>query len=113
MRRKNMRNSLRILLVVLLCIFWLAPEVFAAKLVCISKENLRGEQTVNNCLVQGEKFAIVEPDGSVRILSNQEVELMRKLNPKAFEQKAFGIVYMKEAPEIPKLPPLATPKKYQ
>jgi hypothetical protein len=108
-----MRNSLRILLVVLLCIFWLAPEVFAAKLICVSKEQLRGEETVNNCLVKGEKFAIVDPDGSVRVLSKEDVEVMKKINPKAFEQKAYGIVYMKEAPEIPKLPPLATPKKYQ
>jgi hypothetical protein len=113
MRRKNMRNSLRILLVVLLCIFWLAPEVFAAKLICVSKEQLRGEETVNNCLVKGEKFAIVDPDGSVRVLSKEDVAVMKKINPKAFEQKAYGIVYMKEAPEIPKLPPLATPKKYQ
>jgi hypothetical protein len=108
-----MRNSLRILLVVLLCIFWLAPEVFAAKLICVSKEQLRGEETVNNCLVKGEKFAIVDPDGSVRVLSKEDVAVMKKINPKAFEQKAYGIVYMKEAPEIPKLPPLATPKKYQ
>jgi hypothetical protein len=113
LKRKNMRISLRVLLMVLLCILWLAPDVFAAKLICISKEKLRGEETVNNCLVKGEQFAIVEADGSVRIMNKQEIELMRKLNPKAFEQPAYGIVYQKEAPEIPKLPPLAVPKGYQ
>lgn len=105
-----MRVSVRALILVLLGIFWLASGAFAAKLICISKEKLRGEETINNCLVKGERFAIVEADGSVRIMSKEEIELMRKLNPKAFEQPAYGIVYQREAPEIPKLPPLAVPK---
>ena len=31
---------------------------------------------------------------------------------KLFEEKAYGIIYLKEAPELKKLPPLATPKVY-
>lgn len=89
-----------------------ASSAFADKLVCISNENLRGEMTVNNCLLKGEKFAIVDQYGGVRIISPEEAAVMKKLNPKLFEEKAYGIIYLKEAPELKKLPPLATPKLY-
>jgi len=94
-----------------LCVLWLATGVFAAKLICISKETLRGEETINNCLVKGGRFALMGPDGSVSIMSNEEIELTKKLNPKAFEQPAYGTIYQREAPEIPKLPPLVVPKQ--
>jgi hypothetical protein len=55
----------------------------------------------------------MEPDGSVQIMSDEEIELMKKLNPKAFEQPAYGTIYQREAPEIPKLPPLVVPKQAQ
>jgi hypothetical protein len=90
-----------------------ASSVWAEKLVCVSSEKLRGEETVGNCLDRGEKFAIVDDKGGVRILSRQEFELMKSLNPKLTEMKAYGIIYLKEAPEMKKLPPMATPKKYQ
>jgi hypothetical protein len=94
---------------------WLlvASSAWADKLVCISKEDLRGEMTVNNCLLKGEKFAIVDHYGGVRIISPEEAAVMKKLNPKLFEEKAYGIIYLKEAPELKKLPPMATPKLYQ
>jgi hypothetical protein len=107
-----MRGS-RVLILMFLCILWLAPDVFAARLICISKETLRGEETINNCLVKGGRFALIEPDGSVRIMSDEEIALMKKLNPKAFEQPAYGTTYQREAPEIPKLPPLVVPKQAQ
>jgi hypothetical protein len=90
-----------------------ASSAWADKLICVSNEKLRGEETVGNCLTRGEKFAIVDENGGVRILSRQEFELMKALNPKLTEMKAYGIVYLKEAPEMKKLPPLATPKHYQ
>jgi hypothetical protein len=90
-----------------------AASAWADKLVCISNENLRGEMTVNNCLEKGEKFAIVDQYGGVRIISPEEARVMKRLNPKLFEEKAYGIIYLKEAPAMPKLPPMATPKKYQ
>jgi hypothetical protein len=90
----------------------MASVAFADKLVCISNENLRGEMTVNNCLLKGEKFAIVDQYGGVRMISSEEAAVMKKLNPKLFEEKAYGIIYLKEAPEMKKLPPLATPKLY-
>ena len=90
-----------------------ASSAFADKLVCVSNENLRGEMTVNNCLLKGEKFAIVDQYGGVRMISPEEAAVMKRLNPKLFEEKAYGIIYLKEAPELKKLPPLATPKLYQ
>ena len=90
-----------------------ASSALADKLICVSNEKLRGEETIGNCLTRGEKFAIVDDKGAVRILSREEFELMKKLNPKLTEMKAYGIVYLKEAPEMKKLPPMATPKLYQ
>ena len=106
-----MRSSLMVLILVLLGILWFAHGVFANKLICISKESLRGEETINNCLVKGGRFALMEPDGSVHIMSDEEIDLMKKLNPKAFDQSAYGTTYQMEAPEIPKLP--GVPKKAQ
>jgi hypothetical protein len=99
-------------LVLTICLL-LAASALADKLVCISNEKLRGEETIANCLARGEKFAIVDEKGAVRILSREEFDLMKKLNPKLMEMKAYGIVYLKEAPELKKLPPMATPKLYQ
>jgi hypothetical protein len=38
--------------------------------------------------------------------------MMKKLNPRFFEEKAYGMIYLEEAPELQKLPPLATPQLY-
>lgn len=98
-------------LVVILLVAMLAVSALADKLICISNEKLRGEETVANCLARGEKFAIVDERGAVRILSKEEFDVMKRINPKLLEMKAFGIVYLKEAPEMKKLPPLAVPKQ--
>jgi hypothetical protein len=90
----------------------LVGSAWADKLVCISNQKLRGEMTVNNCLLKGEKFAVVDQYGGVRIISPDEAAVMKKLNPKLFEEKAYGIIYLKEAPEMQKLTPLSIPKKY-
>jgi hypothetical protein len=106
---------LKLICGLLALIMWLvmASSALADKLVCISKENLRGETTINNCLLKGEKFAIVDQYGGVRIITPEEAQVMKKLNPKIFEEKAYGIIYLKEAPEMPPMPPMATPKRYQ
>jgi hypothetical protein len=108
MRTKIVAGVLALTVAVLL-----ASSAMADKLVCISKQKLRGEMTVNNCLLKGEKFAIVDQYGGVRIISPEEAQVMKKLNPRLFEEKAYGIIYLKEAPEMKKLPPTATPKLYQ
>jgi len=80
------------------------PGAGGAKLLCVSKKELKGEETVASCLAKGERFAIVDPYGIVHILTPEEVELTKAFNPKAFESRAFGMKYSKEAPALPPLP---------
>jgi hypothetical protein len=75
-----------------------------AKLLCVSKKELKGEETVASCLAKGERFAVVDPYGLVRILTPEEVELTKAFNPKAFETRAYGMKYQKLAPVLPPLP---------
>ena len=98
------------LVVIFLTVILLATSsALADKLVCVSNEKLRGEETVTACLARGEQFAIVDKKGIVRILSREEFALMKKINPELLEMKAYGIVYLREAPEMKKLPRLAIP----
>ena len=101
------------LLVVVVAVFFVsslatAEKVGSAKLLCVSKTTLKGQETVASCLAKGERFAVVDPYGMVRILSPEEVELTKAFNPKAFETRAFGMKYIKQAPT---LAPLAVPKE--
>jgi hypothetical protein len=75
-----------------------------AKLLCVSKQDLKGQETVASCLAKGERFAVVDPYGMVRILTPEEVELTKAFNPKAFETRAFGMKYIQLAPPLPQLP---------
>ena len=75
-----------------------------AKLLCVSKQDLKGSETVASCLAKGERFAVVDPYGLVRILTPEEVELTKAFNPKAFETRAFGMKYIQLAPPLPQLP---------
>ncbi len=75
-----------------------------AKLLCVSKSELKGEETVSSCLAKGERFAIVDQYGIVHILTPEEVELTKAFNPKVFETRAFGMKYKKEAPTLAPLP---------
>jgi hypothetical protein len=93
-----------LLLLVLASLFLLASLAQAQKLLCVSSQTLKGEETVNSCLTKGERFALVDQYGLVKILNPEEVELTRAFNPKAFEARAFGVKYFKEAPYIPPLP---------
>jgi hypothetical protein len=77
------------------------PQV---KLLCVSQQALKGEETVGSCLAKGERFAVVDQYGLVRILTPEEVELTKAFNPKAFEIRAYGIHYEKLAPVIAPLP---------
>jgi hypothetical protein len=96
------------LIVALVAICFVATAVLAAaggaKLLCVSKKELKGEETVASCLAKGERFAIVDPYGIVRILTPEEVEMTKAFNPKAFETRAFGMTYQKLAPPLPPLP---------
>ena len=92
------------LILVLASLFLLASLAQAEKLLCVSSQNLKGEETVNSCLTKGERFAVVDQYGLVRILTPEEVELTKAFNPKVFDSRAFGVKYFKAAPYIPPLP---------
>jgi len=82
----------------------MAQAKAGAKLLCVSKKELKGEETVASCLAKGERFAIVDQYGIVHILTPEEVELTKAFNPKAFETRAFGMKYQKLAPKLEPLP---------
>lgn len=84
--------------------FAMAQAKSGAKLLCVSKKELKGEETVASCLAKGERFAIVDASGIVHILTPEEVELTKAFNPKAFETRAFGMKYQKLAPVIAPMP---------
>jgi hypothetical protein len=95
------------LVVAIVAVFFVTTAVVAAggaKLLCVSKKNLKGEQTVASCLAKGERFAVVDPYGLVRILTPEEVDLTKAFNPKAFETRAFGMKYIQLAPPLPAMP---------
>ena len=91
------------LLMVVVAVFFVSSVATAqgAKLLCVSKKEMKGEDTVASCLAKGERFAVIDPYGMVRILSPEEIELTKAFNPKAFQTRAFGMKYQKEAPTIP------------
>jgi hypothetical protein len=107
-----MRSKLLVgLLVVVVAVFFVsslatAQQLGSAKLLCVSKKELKGEETVASCLAKGERFAIVDPYGMVRILSPEEIALTKAFNPKAFETRAYGMPYIQLAPALPPLPSL-------
>ena len=74
------------------------------KLLCVSKSELKGEETVSSCLAKGERFAIVDSYGIVHVLTPEEVELTKAFNPKVFETRAFGMKYRQQAPTLAPLP---------
>ncbi len=92
------------LMLAVVAVMLIASGAMAAKLLCVSKETLKGEETVDSCLAKGESFAVVDDYGLVRILSKEEVALTKAFNPKAFQSRAFGIKFQKEAPPLPAMP---------
>ena len=76
------------------------------KLLCVSNQTLKGEETVATCLAKGDKFAVIDEYGIVHIMTPEEVALTKAFNPKIFQMRAYGEKYQKEAPIMP-LPPSA------
>jgi len=103
-----MRSKLLVgLMVALVAVFFIRTAAVAAggaKLLCVSKQDLKGQETVASCLAKGERFAVVDQYGIVHILTPEEVELTKAFNPKAFETRAFGMHYQKMAPTLAPLP---------
>jgi len=71
-----------------------------AKLLCVSNQELRGQESVSSCLAKGDEFALVDQYGVVHVLTPREVALTKAFNPQIFQQRAFGIHYQSEAPML-------------
>jgi hypothetical protein len=106
-----MRSKLVVgLMVALAAVFFISSIAVAQqkiggdKLLCVSKKELKGEETVASCLAKGERFAVIDQYGIVHILTPEEVELTKAFNPKAFETRAYGMKYEKQAPKLAPLP---------
>jgi hypothetical protein len=104
MEEINMRKKVIVLVLTLGLALMLATTASAQKLLCISKQNLKGQQTVDSCLAQGNRFAVVDKYGLVRVLTPEEVALSKAINPKVFQTRAFGMKYIRLAPPLPPLP---------
>ncbi|MDD2901919.1 MAG: succinylglutamate desuccinylase [Syntrophales bacterium] len=98
------KKFLAALLISMVTVLLALSGAFAAKLLCVSHQELKGETTVAKCVDQGMEFAIMDAQGFVRILTPREIEMTRSINPKAFETKAFGVNFHHLAPVIPPLP---------
>jgi hypothetical protein len=85
-------------------VMFIASGAMAAKMLCVSNQKLKGEDTVASCLAKGERFAIVDDYGIVHIMTPEEVQLTKAFNPKALQSRAFGFNFQKEAPIIPLMP---------
>ncbi len=102
-----MRSKLVVgMILAVVAVMLIASGAMAQKLLCVSKKDLKGQETVDSCLAKGERFAVVDQFGIVRILTPEEVALTKAFNPKAFQLRAYGMQFQREAP---KLPPLAVP----
>ena len=88
----------------MVAVMFVASGAMAAKMLCVSNQQLKGEDTVASCLAKGEKFAIVDDYGIVHIMTPEEVELTKAFNPKALQTRAFGFKFQKEAPIMPLAP---------
>ena len=91
----------------------LVSDLWACRSVHIAKGRLTGEDLKEKFLPGNEGFAMMDEPGIIRFLRPAKVQRMKNLPPKLFEERALGIDYLKEAPELKKLPPLATPKLSQ
>lgn len=95
-----MKTKLWLILIVLGFILIHTSSPFAAKLLCISSEEHKGDQTVSSCLAKGEEFAIVDDYGIVHILSPREIALTKAFNPQILEQRAYSMRYQELAPAV-------------
>ncbi len=96
------RRSSKILIFCLaftLCVTSVALAA-GAKLLCVTNQELKGQQDVSSCLAKGEEFAIVDQYGIVHVLTPREVALTKAFNPQLFQQRAFSMRYGEKAPEL-------------
>ncbi|MCL4500764.1 MAG: succinylglutamate desuccinylase [Deltaproteobacteria bacterium] len=90
-------------------IFIITSSAFAEKLLCVSRQEIRGEETVGQCLAKGDRFAVMDDQGRVRLVGPQEMEALRKYRPEILEMRAYGLKCTELAPDIPRGKPLRPP----
>jgi hypothetical protein len=96
-----MRSKLMVVLVLALAVGLVANAAFADKLICITNKSLKGDTTtVGECMAKGDQFAVVDKMGVPHILTKEEADVLQKTNPGSMNLKAYGLDYMKEAPEM-------------
>jgi hypothetical protein len=97
-----MKKSFMVLVMSLVAVMFIASSALAAgaKLLCVSNQELKGQESVSSCLARGEEFAIVDQYGIVHVLTPREVELTKAFNPQLFQQRAFSMRYGEKAPEL-------------
>jgi hypothetical protein len=97
-----MKKSLMVLVMSLVTVMFIASVALAAgaKLLCVSNQELKGQESISSCLAKGEEFAIVDQYGIVHILTPREVELTKAFNPQLFQQRAYSLRYGSKAPEL-------------
>ena len=107
------RKSFKILILSLALTLCVTPVAFAAgaKLLYVSNQTLKGQETVSSCLAKGEEFAIVDQYGVVHILTPREVALTKAFNPKLFQQRAFSLKYESMAPTLKVFGSVPLPQK--
>ena len=94
------RKLIVVLVLSVVTTLFLVSGALAAKLLCVSSEAYKGQESVASCLAKGDEFAIVDQFGVVHILSKREVELTKAFNPSFFNQPAYSIKYGAKAPEL-------------
>ena len=99
-----MRCQLTAMLIALILVLSLVAVASGAMLLCVSNQELKGQETVGSCVAKGERFAVVDQFGLVRILTPEEIALTKALNPQVFQTRAFGMKYIQLAPPLPPLP---------
>jgi hypothetical protein len=88
----------------------LVSDLLASRLDHTTKGRLTGDDPKEIFPKGSERFAVMGENKTIRFLSPEKALMMKKLNPNLFEERALDIIFLKEAPDLKKLPPLATPK---
>jgi len=98
------KKSIKILMLFLALTMCVTAVALAAdggaKLLCVTDQNLKGQESVSSCLAKGDEFAIVDQYGVVHVLTPREVELTKAFNPQLFQQQAFSMRYGSMAPTL-------------
>jgi len=87
----------------------LVSGAMAQFLLCVSTPERKGEKTVAACSAAGDKFAYVDKNGLVRILTPEELQLTMAFNPDIGKMKAFGMKYPGPVEKIRPMMPRVEP----